>query len=346
MPTLEDVARQAGVSKATVSRVLNNKPRVSEKTRNKVLEVARSLGCITRDGARALNRRLTYNLGAIFTANPYISDEELTGIKSPQLGWDQEALYGVEEAVREAGYNLFVTRARVCDPDGKLPRFVESRQVDGVFIIGGLFHDQYIERLKETGIPVVIIGSYVHSEDVNCIYADNFQGAYVATCHLLSLGHVRVAFINGPATTRTSADKLQGYRAALKQAGLMPDNRLIREGCFTRASGYSAFSQIWSDGIQPDAVFCANAEMAVGAIKFVEEQGLVVPDDIAIVGYQDEQVAAFTKPSLTCVRLYTREMGLEAGRRMLAVLNNGDSLGFKIAVPTKLIVRESSGVAR
>ena len=342
MVTFSDIAELAGVSKATVSRVLNNQPRVSAKTRKKVLNAAKELGYVSKGRANALNRRPTRNLGIILTSNPYWHDDSAQGFDSDQVGWEYEVLCGIEEEAGSTGYNVFVARAPTFSRDGEIPRFAESKQVDGIFVLGGLFDDAYIARIRKLGIPIVIVGSYVDFKDVNCIYADNLQGAYEAISHLISLGKQRIAFINGPGITRTSRDKYLGYRMALEEAHYEISDAWVREGLFSPQSGYNAMLDIWSSGLRPDSVFCANVPMAVGVISFLNENGLLVPDDVAVVGYQENRIAMLLTPPLSCVDLHPRETGSEAARRMFGVLTRGDELGLKIAVPTRLIKRESS----
>jgi len=279
------------------------------------------------------------NLGAIFPVVPG-TDEALQLNSS---SWDSIVLRGIEETLSKEQYNIFVTHLCLVEPQAQLPSFVQDRRVDGVFIIGGVFLDEYVHRLLGTGLPVVTVGSYIHSEKVSCVFADNFWGAYKVTEHLIKLGRKRIAFINGPSNTRTSGDKLRGYKAALDSYGIQFIPELVAVGDFSRKSGAKGMEQISQRCKAVDGVFGANCPMAIGAMEFLQNQGYEIPQEISVVGYQDEAIASMVQPALSSVALPSYEMGLEAGRRMLSVLRTGDGLGVHISMPTRLVIRESCG---
>lgn len=340
MPTMEDIAYQAGVSKATVSRVIRGRPEVSKETRKRVLEVAEIIGYISRKDRERLMKKPTMNLGAIFPVIPSTAKDVQ---QDSYRGWDSIVLRGIEETLKAEEYNIFVTHMCLVEAQVALPTFVEHGRVDGVFIIGGVFKDEYIHRLLAVGLPVVVVGSYVHDERVDCVFADNFRGAYVITEHLLKMGRRRIAFINGPSYTRTSSDKLRGYKAALDNYGVAFIPELVHDGDFSSTSGAKGIKHILDNCGEVDGVFGANCQMAIGAMEFLQTLGFGIPKDISVVGYQDEIIASVVQPALTSVALHSYEMGLEAGRRMLSILRYGDHLGVQIGMPTRLIIRESCG---
>ena len=347
MATIDDVAREAEVSKTTVSRVLNNNEKVKDDTRARVLAVAKRLGYST---ARAVVRPQwetgRSNIGAILTQAPW--DPILARYERPsrvgQSAWDRTVLRGLETALQSEGFNLFVTYMRAYDSQGELPTFVNTNQVAGVVIVGGLYSDEYVRRLRRLGLKVMVIGSYMPDPDVQCIYADNYWGTYMGVSHLLDLGRRSVAFLNGPAQTRTSADKLRGYREAYESRGLPFDPRLVSARDFSSAEAYRGIQALWPR--RPDAVFCAHSTMADGVMRFLGEHRVRVPEDVAIVGYQEENLVTAIEPALTYVSYLSWDMGQEAGHRMVQAVRGTQTIGLKTAFPTKLIVRASCGAKK
>lgn len=344
MATIDDVAQEAQVSKTTVSRVLNNSERVKADTRARVLAVAQRLGYSTaRAAAQPQPESGRRNIGAILTQAPW--EPGLMHYEKPssvsQTAWDRTVLRGMETVLQAEGFNLFVTYMPAYDPQAELPMFVKTNQVAGVVIVGGLYSDEYVRRLRHFGLEVMVIGSYMPDPDVQCIYADNYWGTFMGVSHLLDLGRRRVALLNGPSQTRTSADKLRGYREAHDVRNVALDPGLVNSQDFSAVKAYAGMSELWP--YRPDAVICSHSSMAEGVMHFLRDQKANVPREVAVVGYQEENLVTVIKPALTYVSYMSWDMGQEAGLRMVQAVNGGRAIGLKTAFPTRLIVRESCG---
>lgn len=343
MATIKDVAKLAGVSKATVSRVLNNAPKVSDETKRKVRWAIEQLGFRPSIAARSLTTKRTMNLGIILAR----------GLSGGRRGpdrpvgeldyFDYEVISGIESVTRDAGYNLSISTPDTVTPGARMPLFVENHQADGIFVVGGMFSEEFIRRLRIARVPIVIVGSYTDDDDITCVYPDYQRGARKATEHLLALGHRAILFINGPSLTRTSADKLLGYRTALANAGVTFSPDLVREGDFQARTGQAVMEEVLASPMRPTAVFAANDSMAIGAINALAQHGMGVPEDVAVVGFYDYMIASQTRPGLTTVRTFSYEMGRLAAARLLETVLCGGPQGVRITVPVELVIRESCG---
>ncbi|HEY64758.1 MAG TPA: LacI family transcriptional regulator [Caldilineae bacterium] len=333
-PTIVDVAREAGVSVSTVSRVLNNKPDVAQATREAVRAAIRRLGYVANPSARRLAGGRTGIIGLVVPdfITPYA----------------MEIARGVGEAVREASYDLILYSAG----QGRENHRGEEREhawlnilsrglVDGLLLVLPRSSGEALISLAHRGFPVVLIDHRGIDTDLPSVVATNREGALEATRYLLSLGHRRIGFITGLLNYHAGADRLAGYREALAQAGVPYDPSLVIEGNFRRQSGYEAALALMRLPDPPTAIFASNDESALGALDALRDLGLRVPDDVSLVGFDDISAAAETRPPLTTVRQPLMEMGYQAVQLILAMLNGRSDVMQQIQLPTRLIVRGS-----
>lgn len=326
MATINEVAKRAGVSKATVSRVLNNRP-VSSETQAKVLKAMRELKYQPNAQARGLSLR----------------QAKIIGLIAPDLRGDfyGPVILGIEEVLQRNDFNLIVSRAQ--SKEYRLAKMLKEKKVDGLIIatprrIG----EKGILALKKDNFPVVVIDGNV-GEQVSSVEVDSYQGAFQATEHLIKLGHTRIGVISSPYGFKESRDRLRGYQDALKQYGLAYEEGLVREGDYTMASGEREIDQFLAFESRPTAIFAFNDLMAIGVIHGLFKKGLSVPKDMAVVGFDDSEVAKVFYPPLTTVRQPIKEMGAVAARKMLAILSGEETAITHIILQTSLVVRASCG---
>lgn len=342
MANIYDVARLASVSTATVSKVLSNTPYVSHKTRQKVLDAVDDLGYSPSIAARSLsgNRRFVIGLAIPYKPQYLFRDPFLL-----------EIIQGIEEVANENDYNLLFTTARKTNPQGAYNRLLNKGYVDGVIILETVKGAELDKKLVESGIPRVAVGYSMNQNDnpevlTPAIHANDYDGAYQATRHLLGLGHRRIGVINGPANFMVAMEeRYQGYRAALAEAGLEPAPELVVNGDFTLESGIAAGRRLLQFSPRPTAIFSFNDRMALGAMRSARELGLKIPTDLSIVGFDDVEVAQASDPPLTTVRQPAMRIGQAAARRLFELLNQNNTEHDPIVLPAELVLRATTGQA-
>lgn len=338
MVTLEDVARLAGVSRSTVSRVINHHPNVRPETRERVWEAIKACGYHPHVMARSLVTNRTRILGVLI---PEAVTKVFTDPFFPLL------LRGATEACNRHGYQLVLSLFH--DPhmrDENYRRTFRSGYLDGAIVASAPLGDPLVASLLEDKVTFVSIG---RSDDPRVPYVDvdNAGGAFQAVDHLIRLGHRRIATITGPLDLPAAKDRLEGYRRALLAHGLEVREEWIFEGDFTEASGLAGVRSLLPQ--RPTAIFAASDAMAIGALKGLRQAGLGVPEDVAVVGFDDVPLAVVMEPALTTVRQPIEELGRKAVEMLLSLLGEGDSpltAPRRIILPTTLVVRASSGGER
>lgn len=334
MMNLEQIAKLSGVSRSTVSRVINNDPNVSELTRERVLQIVKRVNYTPNAAARGLAAGRTHVLGlvipmgvaALFT-DPYF----------PIL------IQGVSSACNAREYSVMLWLAEPEYERRQIRQIMYSGLVDGVIVSSMLLNDSLVQALIDGDLPFMLIGRHPTAMQVHYVDSDNIGGAREAVTHLLRLGCTRVGTITGPQNMIAGADRLAGYQAALRDRAVMFDQEFVAEGDFTEAGGYRAMQQLLSH--RPNAVFAASDMMAIGAMRALREAGLRVPEDVAIIGFDDLPQAARVEPSLTTVRQPTYRLGTTAVDSLLDLIDHPDSSPRRIVLPTELVVRMSCGSA-
>jgi len=335
--TLEDVARQTGVSRSTVSRVVNGQPNVSEDVRKRVLEAIQNTGYYPNAAARTLASQRSWTLGLIlphsvsfFFTDPYYS--HLTK--------------GMAQACNQSDYTLalFLVGSKQ-DEERIFDRLSRQGLLDGVIVQSGHHGDQWIiGRFVDAKMPLVIAGRPFRSDNVSYIDIDNINAAYGAVTHLIRLGRQRIGTITGPNNSAVGIDRRDGYIKALIERGRDVDDSLIVEGDFTEGGGYYLMQQLLS--ANPDAVFAASDVMAIGAMRAVREAGLRVPDDIAFVGFDDLPIATLSDVQLTTVRQPVDQFGAKAVELLIDLIENGIDPPRHIIMQTELVIRDTCGAVR
>ena len=329
-PTLEAVAARAGVSRGTVSRVINDSPRVSERTRQAVLAVIEELGYVPNHAARTLVTRRTDTVALV------VSEPEERVFTEPFFAG---VLRGIGGALSAAGLQLLLAMAHAVPERTRLERYLAGHHVDGVLLLSQHDHDTLPGLLSRLRIPLVLGGS--RQQALVYVDVDNVGGARQAVAHLAGTGRRTIATITGPSDMRAGRDRLAGYRDALDAAGLRLDEGLIAPGDFGPDSGARAMRALLAGRPDVDAVFAASDPMAVEAVRVLRAAGRRVPDDVAVVGFDDSDLARHADPPLTTVHQPLERMGQEMSRLLLAQLT-GHPVPRPVVLTTHLQIRDST----
>ncbi len=333
--TLEEIAKLAGVSRSTVSRVVNDHPSVREQVREQVWQVIHQTGYQPHAAARSLVTRRTRIIGVII---PETVTKLFTDPFFPHL------LCGITKTCNAEHYHLLLSlfddRA---GPEEMYRRVIRSGHLDGVVVASAYTDDPLFSRLLQDGVPFVLVGRHP-DERVNYVDVDNVGGARMAVEHLIRLGHTRIATITGPLGMTAGADRLAGYCEALEAHQLAVDENLIVQGDYTEAGGWMGAQRLLS--ASPTAIFAASDITAIGALKALRAANLRVPEDVALVGFDDMPIAAAVEPALTTVHQPIEHLGSMAADLLLSLLEHlpdAQAPANRIILPTKLAVRESCG---
>ncbi len=332
---LEDIARLSGVSRSTVSRVINEHPNVSVQTREKVLQIIHEQNYRPNPAARALATQQARTVSVV------IPQAVSNAFGDPYYAI---LVQGIMAKANEFDYAVLLWLGGSNEEENRFgERVLNHTLVDGLLITAAEADDPLIPHLAKAGFPFVVIGP-PPSDSLNYVDIDNVRGAQLAVTHLIHLGWERIGTIAGPLQSGAAQARLKGYRQAFERAGRKLDERLIVQGAFDEVSGYVRMRTLLQRGV--DAVFVASDMMAVGALRAIHEQGLRVPDEIGIVGFDDQPFAAATTPPLTTVRQPIQELGAVAMQILLDLLNGAQETPGQIILPAQLIVRDTCGATR
>jgi LacI family transcriptional regulator len=334
--TLEDIAKQAGVSRSTVSRVVNDDPNVSKEVRSRVQDVIISTGYHPHAAARSLASHRSWMIGLVLprTVSNFFTDPYF-----PRL------TQGVAQACNQHNYTLGLFLVDTKEDEKRIfPRISRRGLLDGILVQTAQSGDKLIDRLMNSDFPVVVAGRPFNTNGVSYIDVDNITASHRAVSHLIQLGHTHIGTITGRMNSTTGIDRKEGYVHAITDQGWDVDEQLIAEGDFSERSGYLAMQQLLPH--QPDAIFAASDTMAIGAIRAVHEAGLNVPEDIAFVGFDDLPIASQSDCKLTTVRQPIVQFGVKAVDTLIDLIENGIKPSRRIIMDTELVIRDSCGASR
>lgn len=329
MATIREVAESAGVSYATVSHVLNNTRVVSQETRERVLAAMAALNYRPNALARSLRQGKTNTLGLVLpdSANPFFAEISRT----------------IEDEAFNKGYSVFLCNTEL-DTQRELfyVDVLSKKQVDGIIFVAAGDQADSLDFLIQRGMPVVMIDRNVPNVEVDAVLPDHQLGGFLATRHLLELGHTRIACIAGPSSITPSAERITGYRNALEQAGIPYDESLVVRGDYHAQSGMDITHSLLKMDSRPTAIFALNDLMALGALRAAAEAGCLVPKDIAVVGYDDLELSQFTNPPLTTIAQPKKEIGTQAVQLLVDRISQKSRPPSRLVLPPALIVRRST----
>lgn len=325
--TIFDVAREAGVSYATVSRVLNNKDHVKPDKRERVLHAMSRLGYVANQQARSLAGGRSRVIGLL-----------VQGLETAYTG---EIIRGIDIELEAAQYDLMLYTTHRRAKESAYVTTITRGMADGLLLILPRNPEAYLESLQRKRFPYVLIDHQGIGEGGAAVGATNRQGGYTATRHLIELGHRRIGFITGAIDVGCSLDRLAGYRAALGEFGIAFDPALVYQGDFARPAGFAGARMLLNLPSRPTAIFASNDEMAFGVIDAARDQNLRIPADLSVIGFDDIPQAATIYPALTTVRQPLEQMGRVATKMLLHLIDSTAASAKRVELPTELIVRHS-----
>ena len=330
MATIREVSKYANVSVATVSRVVNGNKWVSDTTREKVLAAMAELGYQPNSFAKALATNKSDTIGMV------VSD-----LGGPFFG---DMMRSAEDEVRKFGKHLMITSGHdTLESEQDAINFLMQRRVDALLLHLDSIPDEDIIKLSDSAkIPIILMNRLVPELPEQCISLDNDMGGYLATQHLIELGHIQIACITGPLFKADARSRFAGYRRAIEQAGLEYDERLVIESDYQESGGKTSIERLRRRNVHFTAVVAQNDHMAIGALNTLKLHGLSIPEDVSIVGYDDMVMARYTEPGLTTVNIPVAQFGQQAAN--LALKKLGDKVNRVIHhFQPELVVRGSTG---
>lgn len=332
--SIDQVAKLAYVSRSVVSRVLNNHPNVSDEARQRVMKVVEEYNYRPSPVARGLATNHNYEIGILA---PRRCDEALAN------GFWSLLHLGIFEECIQKGY--FVTLSPIStDANSEINQnILDNKRLDGYILLTQEVSDFVISKLHEHDIPMVLVGHGPGYPNITSIDVDNFTGAYNATNHLIELGHTRIGIILATLNMQESVDRLEGYKKAMDDAGLSCDEEYMAIGDYSQKHGFDTINKWTVRGMDVTAVFCTSDTLAMGALLALDKKDIVVPDDIAVVGFDDLPFSQYTIPPLTTIRQPIYEKGTQAARLLINQIENKDGKSVHVNLEPEMVVRESCG---
>jgi LacI family transcriptional regulator len=328
--TIKDVAREANVSVATVSRVFNDSGPVSEETRRRIRDVAARLRYSPHGGARSLITNKTFTIGVLL---PDLYGEFFS-----------EVIRGMDQAAQRQGYHLLVSGSHDEKTEIEAALLAMRGRVDGVIAMSPHLDAPSLVANVPATLPIVLLNCPVNGASYDALTIENRRGAYDMVRHLAALGHQSIAIIRGADGNYDAAERLEGYRSALKRLRIARRDEWEIDGDFTEASGHRAIARVLALDDRPTAVFAANDAMAIGALCALREAGVRVPEDIAVVGFDDIPLAKYMSPPLTSVHVAISDLGARGVETLLhAIESKNGHTRQRQHLPTTLVIRRSCG---
>jgi len=330
---IKDVAKKAGVSTATVSRVLSDFPGVREKTKIKVLKAVKKLNYEINAVARSLRQKKTNSIGII--------------VGNVLSQFYSEIAKSVEDTANKFGYHTILCNGDE-NPKKELEylRILKSHRVDGIILVPTGKNSKYIYNLISTRIKVIFLDRLVEGVNCDAVLVDNILSAYKAVKHLIDQGYKKIGIVNGYLDRTTGVERLEGYLRAIEEAGITIDDSLIKISNFKKESGRKLTEELLRQQNKPEAIFTTNIDMSMGALIAIKKTGLIIPDDIGIVCFDDSDWASILEPSITVVRQPEYQMGSMAAELLIKSIENKRNDSNKapnmVVLDTELIIRESS----
>ncbi len=332
MVTVRDVAKMAGVSPGTVSNVLTGNASVKDDTKDKVMQAIKDLNYSPNEIAKSLSTRKSFNIGLVIPSN--VRSSETDPVYSTSI-----KCMAVEAAAHDYHFMVYADLKKE-DDDMIYDKLCRNRRLDGLILLEPYVNDKRIAILKKHRFPFLVIGR--STPDVLSVDLDNVRAAYLGARHLISLGHKRIGFINGPEDKTVSLDRFEGYKRALTDCNIDYDESLVKWGEFTRSSGYEYASDIVSSDKSVTAIFAGYDLVAIGAMEAMEELGLDVPGDIAMASIGDLYTSSLVRPKLTVIDHLTKEISISAVQKLILLLS-GDTNVRSSLLEAKMVIRDSCG---
>lgn len=332
--TLNDIAKIAKVSTSTVSRAIANNPKISAATREKVFKIMKELNYHPNIIARSLANKSTRIIGIII---PGMAE---TAFQNPFF---PEVLRGVSSVAHKHKYNVLISNVSNLEEEKQtINQFVHGGITEGIILLVSRVGDPSVAELTKLRFPFVVIGKPENESEVNWVDNNNFTIGYELTKHFIQQGHRKIAFLGVSSNYIVTLDRLNGYKKALEDNGISIDESLIVESKFIEDNGYELMKQLFERGKEPTGVMAGDDLLAFGAMKYINEQGLKVPDDIGVSGFNNVPLANYSIPPLTSVEVNPFLLGSKAFELLLAAINSDYKSYNRAIVPAELVIREST----
>ncbi|AST89860.1 MULTISPECIES: LacI family DNA-binding transcriptional regulator [Sutcliffiella] len=331
MATIYDIAKKTGYSISTVSKVLNNRSDVGEKTKKIINQAVEELGYFPSSSARTLSTKKSWTIGVVFVEDSGI------GMEHPFFN---AVIESFKKNAEKEGYDLLFASSKIGKESKPYLDHFMYRGVDGVVVVCSTLNTPDIEKLMESDIPSVVID--LDTRGVSVVFSDNLHGSELAVGYLYSLGHRKIAHIAGSEELYVGVQRLKGFTQAMEKHGLsVPKGYVVDGGYFTYDGGKKAMEKLIKQKDRPTAVYVAGDLMAIAAIDAIKENGLNVPEDISIIGFDDIQMARYITPALTTIRQDTKLIGKTAANMLIDQMNNKKKQFMSVKIPVSLVQRDS-----
>lgn len=340
MATIRDVAKRAGVSRSTVSLVLNNSPLPKEETRERVMQVIKEMNYVPNNNARGLSSRSTYHLGIIIMQDdtPRVSYDfdQRTGLNSFNIST------GIIEGLVDTDYGVIPEFFSSMKNSDDLPRLIRNNRVDGAFIVGAPYHEKMINRLLEMKFPFVLVGVNSFMEGVDSILADPAEGVRLSLSYMYQMGHRKICYVNGPDIYASSQIRKAEVLRVSKELGIKIKESWILQCRYNNGkNSKETFKKFWEEGNRPDGIIGANTQLALGARSYLYDIGVHVPKDVSVMGQDDSSLAGYATPALTSLDIHKEQLGRLAAHCLLKRLENPNKPPEKIVLSPNLVKRDS-----
>ena len=337
--TIHDIAKRANVSPSTVSRVLSNSDRISEETKQRVRKIMDELGYYPHSVARSLVNKSTRTIGFFL---PRVVEQVFN---NPFM---YEIIRGISSVASRNNYDILITLGEGKKEEETLRSLVHGRKVDGLMLIAARVNDFAVDFLKNQKFPFVVVGRPLHNENsVNWVDNDNVDAAYQLTKHLIDLGHRQIGFVGGPLAYVVTIDRCEGYKKAIREHGIAILDDYLLETEFLEEGGYKAVVQLLNLKSPPTAVVLTDDLMAFGAVRALKDRKMKIPEDMALVSFNNIPTAQFASPPLTSIDVNSCELGKTGMEILLKEINHPAAATNRAIIPFELIKRRSSiGVSK
>ena len=333
--SIKDVAKEAGVSTATVSRVINNSPATTEETRAKILAAMKKLNYVPNSLAQGLSGKKAFNVTLI------IDIEDAKSFSNPFF---YEVMHGIETVMHEHGLSLIIASSYKSDNRiSSIKELLYSKRMQGLIITSSLADSKTLDKLSRLDCPFVIVGEPEQNKSLySWVDINNEQGGELAVEHLLSKGYKKIAVICGSADELFNRNRILGYKNALRKNGILISNEYIKECDGTKKDAYNKTRELLSLEDGPDAVICGDNIISFGAVKAMNEKGMNIPETIGLVSFDDYPLAELMEPSITSINIDVFELGVIAANTLIKIMNNPEAKQQQSLLSTGINVREST----
>lgn len=330
--TIKDVAKIANVSPSTVSRVIAGSKRISDETHHRVKKAMRELGYYPNANARSLVKNTTDTIGLV------LARSIVSALGNPFF---PEVIRGITSITQDLGYRLLLSSSKnFLEEEEEALSMLKERRVDGLLLLASRVQDSLVKKLHQGNYSFVVVGR-VPGIEINWVNNDNVRAAEKAISYLTELGHQKIGLLLGPLELIVSQDRLLGYKQGLQKAGIPFDPTMVQEVDFTEAGGFTGMNRLLKTHPEMTAVFAIDDLVAAGVMQAAKEQGLEIPGDISLIGFNDSPLASYMKPELTTIGIPIYEMGVQATKILINQLQNPEEKTQQVVLDSKLIVRQS-----